>query len=284
MKIDRLFKHLSINAVTFWLILFALIPFLFVLLCSFLQPDDSHIWLWIFTLENYKQLVNPIYLKVVWRSFLLAGTTTGFCLILGYPTAYLLARLPNSLKSILIFLLIIPFWTSSLIRIYAIRIILRAHGPLSHFLQSIHLIHHPLSLLYSQTAVLIGTVYSLLPFMIFPLYALLEKFDWTLEEAAHDLGATQWHYFTKIVFPLSLPAMVSGIILVFLPALTLFYIPDVLGGAKSLLLGNLIKNSFIESLQWPFGSAISVGLTTLMGLMLLAYWKTSLSPKRSTQP
>ena len=277
---DRFFKHFSINAMLVWLVIFALIPFLLVLLGSFLTQGQTTFFAWHFTFNNYLYLFQPIYFHIFMRSFYLAVVTCLLCLLLAYPFAYITAKLPEQIKPILMFMIIIPFWTSSLIRIYSIIIIIRAQGLLNHLLIWLGIIHAPVDLLFTQTAVLIGLVYSLLPFMILPLYANLEKFDWRLIDAARDLGASKFRCITKIVIPMSLPGIIAGVMLVLLPAMTLFYIPDILGGAKSLLLGNLIKNQFMEARNWPLGSAVSVMLTVLMAMMLLVYWKMSTAEER----
>lgn len=168
----------------------------------------------------------------------------------------------------------IPFWTSSLIRTYAIMILIKAKGLLNSFLLWLGIIHHPLQLLYSTPAVIIGLIYSLLPFMILPLYSSIEKLDHSLIEAARDLGASKFRVFYKIIIPLTKPGIIGGILLVFLPAMTLFYIPDILGGAKSMLLGNLIENQFLQITNWPLGAATSTLLLVFMTLLILAFWKT----------
>ena len=168
--------------------------------------------------------------------------------------------------------MIIPFWTSSLVRTYATVIILRTNGVLNEWLLGLGLLDEPLELLYTPTAVLLGLVYALLPFMVLPLYAALEKLDPRLFEAARDLGAGRLRIFTEIVLPLTLPGIIAGSMLVFLPALGMFYIPDMLGGAKNLLVGNLIQDQFLSARNWPLGSAASVLLTLLMGLLLWVYY------------
>jgi spermidine/putrescine transport system permease protein len=273
MMSDRIFKRFSVGVLTIWLLVFALLPALLVVCGSLLIQGEDNFFSWHLTIQNYVELFSADYLYVFLRSFYLAGLTVLFCLLLGYPFAYIVARMPAYLKPILMFLIILPFWTSSLIRIYSIIVIISAQGLLNRFLLWLGIIHQPLQLLFTQGAVLIGLVYSLLPFMILPLYANLEKFDWRLIDAARDLGANKFRVLAKIVIPITIPGIIAGIILVLLPAMTMFYIPDILGGAKSLLLGNLIKNQFIEARNWPFGSAISVMLTVIMGFLLLVYWR-----------
>ncbi len=271
MKADRLFKWTNIATIWIWLSLFALLPILLVFITSFLENDPVKLVRWEFTLQNYVALLNPIYFKVFWHSFCMAGLCTLICLCLGYPFAYLLARMKSKYKNLLLFLVIIPFWTSSLIRTYAIISILKAKGLLNTVLLTLGIIHQPLSILYTGTAVMIGLVYSLLPFMILPLYANIEKLDIQLIDAARDLGANTILIFMRVIFPLTLSGIIGGVILVFLPAMSMFYIPDILGGAKSLLVGNLIQNEFLAAHNWPLGSAVSMVLTLSMGLLLLIY-------------
>lgn len=277
---DRIFKYFSISSITFWLVLLGLLPILLVILGSFLTQGEVDFFTLHITLQNYIELLTTNYFFVFLRSFYLAGLTVIFCLLLGYPFAYMIAKLPDRIKPVLIFLLILPFWTSSLIRIYSIIIIIGAQGYINHFLLWLGVIHHPLQILFTKASVLIGLVYSLLPFMVLPLYSNLEKFDWRLIDAARDLGASRWRALTKIVIPITTPGIIAGIMLVLLPAMTMFYIPDILGGAKSLLLGNLIKNQFIEARNWPLGSAVSVMLTMLMGVLLFVYWKATSARQR----
>ena len=274
------FKKFSITLLAIWLLFLALIPFALVFIGSFLKPGAEDFFAFQITLGNYAKLFYLPYFKVFLRSFYLAGITAFFCLLLAYPFVYILVKLKPRLRAVMLFLLIIPFWTSSLIRIYSLIIFIRAHGLLNHFLLYFGIIQHPLEIMFTQTAILIGMIYSMLPFMILPLYANLEKFDWRLIEAAQDLGASRLYTLYKIILPITMPGIVAGIILVLLPAVTMFYIPDILGGAKSVLLGNLIKNQFIEVKNWPMGCAISVALTVIMGVMLIIYHKASVGKER----
>lgn len=269
------FKNISLFWVWFWLAVFSLIPTLLVLVVSFLSHDSDSLFRLPLTLQNYLQLFNPIYPKILWKSIYIAGGTTLLTLLLGYPFAYIIARNKSNYKYILLLLVIIPFWTSSLIRTYAIMVILKAQGIVNHFLMWLGVIHQPLQILYSNLAVFIGLTYDFLPFMILPLYASIEKLDETLLEAARDLGAKRFRIFFKIILPLTFPGIMAGVMLVFLPAMTMFYIPDILGGAKSLLLGNLIENQFLLITNWPSGSAISILLILLMFIMLLLYRRFS---------
>lgn len=275
MKNNSQFKLFSIGTVWLWVGLFSLVPTLLVLLVSFLSHDSLHLFHLPFTLSNYQQLLNVAYPKILIKSFYIAGSTTLLCLLIGYPFAYIVARSRSRYKSFLLLLVIIPFWTSSLIRTYAIMVILKAQGIINSLLLWAGIIHQPLQILYSNLAVFIGLTYDFLPFMVLPLYANIEKLDDTLIEAARDLGAKWPRIFRKIILPLTLPGILAGILLVFLPAMTMFYIPDLLGGAKSILLGNLIENQFLLMTNWPVGAAISIVLIILMTLLLLLYWRLS---------
>ena len=219
--------------------------------------------------------MDTVYAKIFLHSFSLAGIVTFLCLCLSYPFAYSLARMNHAYKDLLLLLVIIPFWTSSLIRTYAIVILLKAKGILNTGLLYLGIIHTPLQLLYTNTAVLIGLIYTLLPFMILPLYANIEKLDTRLLDAARDLGASKPRLFFKIILPLTWPGILAGCMLVFLPAMSMFYIPDLLGGAKSILVGNLIENQFLAAHNWPSGAAVSIVLTLLMALLLCIYWYTA---------
>jgi len=273
MKHDGTFKFFSLSIIWVWLILFALLPFCLVTATSFLSHDDNHLLRLPLTWVNYFHLKNAIYLKIFKQSFYVAGLCTLICLILGYPFAYAIARAQERIKGLLILLIIIPFWTSSLIRTYSMITILKPKGVINSILLWLGIIDTPLSLLFSNTAVMIGLVYNLLPFMVLPLLTNIERLDNRLVDAARDLGANRITTFRKIILPLTMPGILSGCILVFLPAMTIFYIPDLLGGSKSILLGNLIQNQFLVAQNWPLGSAISVVFTLLLLILLLIYWR-----------
>jgi spermidine/putrescine transport system permease protein len=275
MKADCSFKIFSLTIIWAWLFLFALLPFCLVIAASFLHHSESHFVEWPLTIHHYQQLNHHIYLHIFEKSFLIAGVCTLICLLIGYPVAYLLARMQGRWKSICILLVIIPFWTSSLIRSYALIAILKAKGLLNSLLISIGFIHHPLPILFTNTAVMIGLVYNLLPFMILPIMTNVERLDWQLIDAARDLGANRFTTFKRVILPITTPGMMAGSILVFLPGMTIFYISDILGGAKSMLLGNLIQNQFLIAENWPMGSAVSVLLTLILGTLMIIYWYTT---------
>jgi len=275
MKHDKTFKFITIGIIWLWLAIFAVAPNGLVFLTSLLQQGDNELVRLQLTLNSYLELFNASYLKIFVHSLLLAGCCTVLCILIGYPFAFIIARSKSRYKGFLLFLVIIPFWTSSLIRSYAIVAMLKTKGILNSLLMSLGVIDQPLHLLYSSSAVMIGLVYSLLPFMILPLYANIEKLDLRLIDAARDLGANKRTVLLRIILPLTWPGIIAGSMLVFLPAMSMFYIPDLLGGAKSVLIGNLIQNQFLTARNWPMGSALSVMLTVLMGLMLIMYWRSA---------
>ncbi len=281
MKTDNSFKAFALSIVWPWLFLFALLPFVLVVLASFLSHSEQHLIDLPFNIDNYVTLFNPLYLRIFEKSFIVAGFATLITLALGYPFAYLIARTQSVWKNFLIFLIIVPFWTSSLIRSYALIAIIKAKGILNSLLIALGIIHEPLSILFTNTAVIIGLVYNLLPFMILPIMTNVERLDDRLVDAARDLGANNFTIFRKIIIPLSMPGIIAGCILVFLPAMTIFYIPDILGGAKSTLLGNLIRNQFLSAQNWPLGSAVSAMLTLMLALLLTIYlWVSRGNKKR----
>jgi len=275
MKQTEVFRWVTIVPVTVWLWLWVLLPTLMVLAVSFATREPDQLVDWTFSLDSYRRLLDPLYLQVFWDSFWLAGITAIICLLVGFPFAWWLARLTPRWRALALFLIIIPFWTNSLIRTYAIKLILGKQGIINTVLKSIGLIEAPLDMLYTPGAVICGLVYILFPFMVLPLYSNLEKLDDSLMEAARDLGATRLQVLRKIIIPLTMPGIVAGTLIVFLPAMGMFYISDLLGGAKNLLLGNIIKNQFLSSMDWPFGSAISIAMILLMGLLMLAYFQAS---------
>jgi spermidine/putrescine transport system permease protein len=263
---------LVIGLVSSWLVLFGVVPLLLLVATSFLAQDPVEFFRVAPSLESYRQLLDPNYLAVIWRSVGFALTTTVLCLLLGYPFAWYTARLSRSSRILVLILLMIPFWTNSLVRTYAIRMVLGTQGLLNKALLATGIIDTPLRLLYTDTAVVLGLLYLMLPFMILPLYANLEKLDYRLVEAGRDLGAGFVQIFTRVIWPLSLPGVYAGIILVFVPSMGLFYVATLLGGARQILVGNLIQQQFLNARNWPMGSATSVVLILMMALMLVGYW------------
>ncbi len=274
MKITtRNFQNITVAIIFGWLIFFVLVPNVLVLGTSFLTRDTSNLIDFTFSLDSYKRLFDPLYAQVMWNSLYMSGVATIICLLIGYPFAFMIAKLPSKYRPILLFMVILPFWTNSLIRIYGMKIFLGVRGVLNNTLISLGIIDTPIRIINTEIAVIIGLVYILLPFMILPLYSAIEKLDGRLLEAAKDLGADTVQRFVRIILPLTMPGIIAGCLLVLLPAMGMFYVADLLGGAKVLLVGNVIKSEFLVSRNWPFGSAISIGLTILMALLLYIYYR-----------
>ena len=269
------FRRSAILLTLIWLAIFVLIPHILVFLTSFMTPDAQHLVVWPITLDSYKRLWEPLYVEVLGHSVWLAFLTTVMCFLLGYPFAYIVARLPTMWRGILLFLLVIPFWTNSLIRTYAIKLILGNKGLINLALMGLGITEEPIELLYTEFAVVFGLVYVLLPFMILPLVASFEKVDQSLIEAAMDLGANFIQRLWHIVLPLTMPGIVAGSLIVFLPAMGMFYVSDLLGGAKNLLVGNIIRNQFLVVRDWPFGSALSMSLIVMMALLIWVYFRAN---------
>ena len=236
-----------------WSAIFIVIPLTLVIFFSFSKEVDNG---YVFSLENYKTLMDPIYFKVFFRSIGLAGLATLICLIVGYPVAYIISKAPLSKRGTLILLFILPMWMNFLLRTYAWVAILGKNGLLNSFLGIFGI--EPVSILYTNFAILLGMVYNFLPFMVLPIFTSLSKMDNDLINAAHDLGANKFKVFTKVIFPLSLPGVISGITMVFMPAVTTFAISRLLGGGKFMLIGDLIEQQFTVVGDWNFGSAVSI--------------------------
>ncbi|HGF4965668.1 TPA: spermidine/putrescine ABC transporter permease PotB [Vibrio parahaemolyticus] len=266
-------QNAIITLIVGWLTLFVLVPNLMIIGTSFLTRDEANLIELTFTFDNYLRLLDPLYAKVLMHSFYMAIIATLLCLIIGYPFAYIVAKVPEKWRPFMLFLVIVPFWTNSLIRTYGLKIVLGTQGILNKSLMAMDIIDKPLRLMYTETAVMIGLVYILLPFMILPLYSAIEKLDNTYIEAAKDLGASKLQTITKVILPLTMPGIIGGCLLVLLPALGMFYISDLLGGAKNLLIGNVIKSQVLNARDWPFGAATSIALTIAMAIMLYAYYR-----------
>ncbi|PID51404.1 MAG: spermidine/putrescine ABC transporter permease PotB [Pasteurellales bacterium] len=269
------FQKATITVIFVWLVFFVLAPNLLVFVTSVMTKDSSNLVEFTFSLDSYKRLIDPLYSKVLWNSLYMSGIATILCLLVGYPFAFFIAKCPKKYRPFLLFLVILPFWTNSLIRIYGMKIFLGVKGVLNNALLAIALIDSPIRILNTEVAVIIGLVYILLPFMILPLYSSIEKLDNRLLEAAKDLGANGVQRFLRVILPLTMPGIIAGCLLVLLPAMGMFYVADLLGGAKVLLVGNVIKSEFLVTRNWPFGSAISVALTVLMAVMLYVYYRAN---------
>ncbi|KMJ43434.1 spermidine/putrescine ABC transporter permease [Xenorhabdus khoisanae] len=274
-KTRKLFQNIVITGVVSWLMLFVFLPNLMIIGTSFLTRDDANLVQMVFSLDNYARLFDPLYAEVLLHSLNMAIVATLCCLVIGYPFAFFLARMPRKLRPLMLFLLIVPFWTNSLIRIYGLKMFLSTRGYLNDFLLWVGIIDKPFRIMYTPEAVVLGLVYILLPFMVMPLYSSIEKLDNSCLEAARDLGAGKLQTFIRIIVPLTMPGIIAGCLLVLLPAMGLFYVADLMGGAKNLLIGNVIKSQFLNIRDWPFGAATSICLTLVMGLMLLVYYRAA---------
>jgi len=262
---------LLISPANIYLFLLMVLPLLLVVVLSFLSRGTYGDVVFKFNPSNYTRLLDPLYGRILFYSLEVGIETTVLCILIGYPLAYYIARAPARQRSLLLFLILVPFWTNFIIRIYAWIMILRAGGFLDDVLQWAHITQGSLNLLYTPTAVMIGMIYEFLPFMILPLYSSLEKIEFSLLEAAADLGAPPWKVFLRVTLPLSVPGIIAGTILVFIPALGMFVIPDLMGGAKTILIGNVIRNQFLTARDWPFGAAASMILMVLTMVFTLYY-------------
>ncbi|MCG9129904.1 ABC transporter permease [Candidatus Poribacteria bacterium] len=263
-----------LSPVICWLLLFFLLPLTYVIIYSFLKRDPYGGIQWTLTLENYLRSFDGLYLQVLWRSITTGFVCTIFCLTIGYPFAYYLAVFKPKYRNILLLLVVIPFWINFLIRTFAWILILRKEGILNSFLTVLIPGIQPLELLNTPIAVQIGLVYTYLPFMILPLYASLEQIDFSLIDAAKDLGASPRKAFIHITFPLSLPGILAGSMLVFIPTVGAFLTPDLLGGGKVSYIGNIIERQFKSALDYPFGSALSIVLMGFVLIGIIIYFRT----------
>jgi spermidine/putrescine transport system permease protein len=266
---------------TLWLTLFFLLPLLVVLAYSFMQRATFGGIVVAFTLENYSRAFDPLYFNALLRSIYIAAVTTVICLGVAYPIAYFLATRASRYRNTLILALMLPFWTNFLIRTYAWLTLLRTNtGLINSALLSLGLIDDPLPLFGNDFAIILGLVYSWLPTMILPIYAALERLDRRLLEAAADLYAAKFQTFCRVIWPLSLPGVAAGSILVFIPSLGAFVTPTLLGSGKSLMIGNLISNQFLTAQDWPFGSALSMLMITLMLVGTVCYFRLANRPNQ----
>jgi spermidine/putrescine transport system permease protein len=254
-----------------YLAIFMILPLLLVAGLSFLSRGAYGDVKFVLNFGNYARLLDPLYGKILVYSLGVGLATTALCILIGYPLAYYIARAPARQRSLLLFLVLVPFWTNFIIRIYAWIMILRAGGFLDDLLIWAHIAKEPLHLLYTPTAVMIGMIYEFLPFMVLPLYTSLEKIENSVLEAAADLGAPPARAFLRVTLPLSVPGMIAGTILVFIPAMGMFVIPDLMGGAKTILIGNVIRNQFLTARDWPFGAAASMILMALTMVFTFYY-------------
>ena len=265
----------------FWLFVFFIAPLFIVLVYSFLERGTYGGVQWHFTLDNYRRTFDPLYFKTFGRSFYIAVVTTVVTLLIGYPLAYYIASRPAKRRGTLVLALMIPFWTNFLVRTYAWLTLLRTHtGLINVTLMSLGWIEKPLPLFGNDFAIIVGLVYGWLPDMVLPIYAALDRLDHSLLEAASDLYASGPNVFRRIVWPLSLPGVVAGSMLVFIPSLGAFVTPAILGGGKTLMIGNIISNQFLAAHDWPFGSALSFVMMAVMLAATLIYFRATSDEER----
>lgn len=262
-----------VSPVTLWLAFFIAVPLLYVVLMSFCSTDEYYNVVFRFTTDNYARLLNSSYLQIYLQSILIAFSATAICILLGYPFAFLIARTTSSRKALLYMMVIIPFWTNSLIRIYGWRAFLSSGGMLNTILLRLHLVDAPVSFLFHLGTTVFGMVYCLFPFMVLPLYTAIEKLETSLLEASSDLGAKGPATFFHVILPLTASGIFSGSIMVFIPSLGYFFVSDILGGGNSDVIGNLIERQFQSGNNWPLGAALSMILVGITLLLVKLYQK-----------
>lgn len=271
-KFDPAFL-VMVGPVSGWMLLFVLIPFIYIVVISFMKRSTYGGVEMEFTIQNILQVFDPAYLKVFGVSILYALITTALCILIGYPFAYFVAKKSEIQKTVIMALVMVPFMISSLIRLFAWINLLRRDGAINRFLMTIGLIHEPLQLVYNNVGAIIGLTYTLLPFMIMPLYSSIEKLDKSLLEACSDLGAKPVEAFLRVTLPLTMPGIFAGTIMTFIPTLGLFFVIDLMGGSKILVMGSLIRNEFITAKDWPLGAALSLFLIIITLLLVKLYQK-----------
>jgi len=269
---NNILKVLTIFPISFWMLFFVAIPLLYIIFISFMQRGDDGSIVYISTISNYTRMARPLYVKVFLDSIVVAFITTLFTLVFGYPFSYFATKI-KKYKILIMLLIMAPFLTNSLIRTYGWIVILSTNGIINHVLLITGIIKEPLKMLYSYGAVMIGMIYTMFPFMVLPLYNSIDKMDKAYIEAAKDLGASRWKTFRTVTVPLTMPGIVAGCILVFVPSVGLFFIPDLMGGSNVMLIGNLIENQFMEANDWPFGAALSIAMIFISLILILVYVK-----------
>lgn len=271
---NKLFKFLFTVPVVLYSILLIFLPLLYIFVISFFKSDGYGGMIQTITLSNYFQLFNLVYVKIFIQSIIIALIVTFICVLISYPFALALSHKSRVTQKVLMTLVMVPFLTNSLIRMYGFTVLLRKSGVINSILIKFSIINNPLELMYNNFGIIIGMVYTLLPFMILPVCNAVSSLDKSLLEASSDLGASKFKTFSNVIFPQTKSALFNGSLMVFTPALGYFFIVDVLGGGKIMILGNLIKNQFLTARNWPFGAAISVFLLLITGLIIGIYRKS----------
>lgn len=272
-KENNLFKIIFTTPVIIYSIVLIFIPLVYILFLSFCKSDSYGGIIYNFSFDNYLTIFNMTYLKVFLKSFLIGIITTFLCILIAYPFALALATKKNSIQNVISKLIMVPFLANSLIRTYGWIVLLRKEGVINNFLMSTNLIDSPLNLMYNYLGIIIGMTYTLLPFMLLPVYSAVLKMDRTLIEAGRDLGLSEFQIFKKIIFPQTSAGVFNGSLMVFIPAIGYFFITDILGGGKIMIIGNLIKNQFLTARNWPFGASLSIFLIIITFLLVLLYKK-----------
>lgn len=266
-------KFVMIGPVTLWLAFLIVIPLIYIFVMSFCSVDESYNVIFKFTLDNYARLFSVNYLQIYANSLIIAFLTTMICILLAYPFSFVIARTTSKKKVMLYMLVIIPFWTNSLIRIYGWRTFLGTNGGLNIVLQALHVTSEPIEFLFNRGAIVLGMVYALFPFMVLPLYTAIEKLDNSLLEASSDLGAKGVSTFFQVILPLTVSGIFAGSIMVFIPCLGYFFISNILGGGNADVIGNLIERQFKSGNNWPLGAALSIILILITLLLVKLYQK-----------
>ena len=273
MKKNNLVKWMFILPTIIYTVFLIALPILYIIIISFFKSDSYGGMIHTVTLQNYIELFDVVYLKIFLKSALIAIVTTIICVLVSYPFVLAVSHKSKKTQQILMTLVMVPFLTNSLIRMYGWIVLLRKSGVINSLLVGIGALEDPLSLMYNTFGIIVGMVYTLLPFMILPLYSSVSTIDKSLLEASSDLGASKWKCFKNVIFPQTVPGLFNGALMVFTPALGYFFIVDILGGGKLMILGNLIKNQFLTARNWPFGAAISVFLIGITYLLITLYKK-----------
>jgi spermidine/putrescine transport system permease protein len=263
-----------ISPVTLWLVILVAVPLIYVLVMSFCSTDANHDVVLSFTLRNYMKLFDPTMLQIYSNSLMVAGLTTAVCVLLSYPFAWIMASVSPFRKTMMMILLMLPFWTNCILRLYGWRTLIGTNGYINVILMKFSIINEPLEMLYTRGAIVLGMVYVLLPFMVLPIFTVIDKLDRSLLEAASDLGARPFRRFIHVMLPLTSPGIFSGVIMVFIPSLGYFFVSDMLGGGKSQLIGNVVQRQFKDAFNWPFGAALSIILIIITLILVRLYTRT----------
>ena len=271
---NRLFKFIFVSPVVLYSILLIFVPLVYIFIISFFKNDGYGGMITSFSLQNYIQLFDLVYVKIFIQSILIALIVTFICILITYPFVIAISHKSKIMQKVLMTLVMVPFLTNSLVRMYGWIVLLRKYGVVNKLLLDLNIIDNPIHLMYNNFGIIIGMVYTLLPFMILPLYNAVSSIDKSLIEASNDLGASKMKIFSNVILPMTKSALFNGSLMVFTPALGYFFIVDICGGGKIMILGNLIKNQFLTARNWPFGASVSVFLLIITGVLVGIYRKT----------